>query len=88
MSIKPQTKESIRTINQECLKWLTYQSKLRKENLYSDAWFVYKRERDVIWALIKNMTGLNARQVDDLIYNKTNTMTYWEPNGQIKRAIV
>jgi hypothetical protein len=88
VSIKPQSKESIRTINEECLKWLTYQSKLRKEPIYSDAWFVYKRERDVIWALIKNMTGLNARQVDDLIYNKSNTMTYWEPNGQIKRVII
>ena len=86
VSIKPLTTDTVKLINQECLTWLTLQTKLRQEDMYSDRWFAIKRERDAVWSLIKNMTGLNNRQVDDLIYNKTNTMTYWHPNGKIRTS--
>ena len=86
MSIKPLTTDTVKLINQECLTWLMLQTRLRNEEMYSDRWFAIKRERDAVWSLIKNMTGLNNRQVDDLIYNKTNTMTYWHANGKIRTS--
>jgi hypothetical protein len=32
-----------------------------------------------------NITGLTMSRVDDLVYNKVNTATYWLPDGQIRR---
>ena len=88
MSLKKLSKDLLALVDKERLAWLKYQNLMREQELMSDAWFVYKRERDACWAIIKTLTGLNARQVDDLIYNKTNTSTYWLPDGTIKRAIV
>lgn len=84
MSLKKLNKDLLALVNTERLKWLKYQNLMRDENMYSDNWFVYKRERDACWTIIKGMTGLNNRQVDDLIYNKVNTATFWLPDGTIR----
>jgi hypothetical protein len=84
MSLKKLNKDSLALVNKECLSWLNYQSKMREAGLYTDAWFVYKRERDACWGLIKTLTGLDSRQVDNLIYNKVNTSTFWLPDGTIR----
>lgn len=84
MSLKKLNKDLIALVNRECLLWLDYQGKMRTEEIYSDRWFAYKRERDAAWTLIKGMTGLDARQVDNLIYNKVNTSTFWLPDGTIR----
>jgi hypothetical protein len=84
MSLKKLNKDSIALVNKECLLWLDYQGKMRNAGLYTDDWFIYKRERDACWTLIKGMTGLDARQVDNLIYNKVNTSTFWLPDGTIR----
>jgi hypothetical protein len=84
MSLKKLNPDLLALLNQERLTWLKYQNLMREQEIYSDKWFVYKRERDASWTLIKGMTGMNSRQVDDFIYNKQNTSTHWLPNGTIR----
>jgi hypothetical protein len=85
MAIKKQTPTTIELINNQIKHWLRWQDKCKLTTTFSDNWYVYLRERNACWDLIIRTTGLDLNQAYDLIYNKTNTASYWLPDGQIRK---
>ena len=85
MPIKRQTLASIELINSLAKAWLRWHDQMRAEKLYTDRWYVYLRERNSCTDIIMRTSGLTLDQTYDLIYNKTNTSSYWLANGQIRK---
>lgn len=85
MPIKRQTLASIELINSLAKAWLRWHDQMREEKLYTDRWYVYLRERNSCTDIIMRTSGLTLDQTYDLIYNKTNTSSYWLANGQIRK---
>jgi hypothetical protein len=85
MALKRLTVDKLEHVNQEILNWLRWQDKVANTKQYSDNWFKAVRERNACHTIIMNITGLTMSRVDDLVYNKVNTATYWLPDGQIRR---
>jgi hypothetical protein len=85
MAIKKLSKEKLQLVEAERLTWLKWQSKLAKETKHSDTWFVYLRERNASYDILMRLTGLTRSRVDDLLYNKLTTGSFWTPNGEIRR---
>ena len=85
MALKKQTRASLETINVSIKGFLKWHNKLRDAKTHSDDWFVYLRERNAYYSTLLQVTGLSMSQVNDLIYNKTNTASYWSPDGEIRK---
>jgi hypothetical protein len=85
MPLKRQTIATIEAINSQIKAWLRWQDLLREEKYYTDRWYALLRERNACYSTIINLTGMTADQAYDIIYNKTNTSSYWLANGQIRK---
>ena len=85
MPLKRQTLTSIDLINSQIKAWLRWHDAMALENQHSDRWYVLLRERNACTDIIMRTGGLTLDQTFDLIYNKTNTSSYWLANGQIRK---
>ena len=85
MPLKKLTPTLIILVNDSIKNYLRYQDLLNNTKKYSDRWYVYLRERNSFFGTIKDVTGLTSSQAHDLIYNKTNTSSYWLADGKIRK---
>ena len=85
MAIKRLSKDKLELVENQRLAWLKWQNKLAKETKFSDRWFVLLRERNACYDIIMTVTGLTRSRVDDLVFNRVSTATFWTPTGEIKR---
>lgn len=85
MALKKQTPSSIQTINTQIKAWLRWQTELVNEQKNTDRWYLILKERNACMTIIMGISGLNLEQTYDLVYNKTNTSSYWLPNGTIRK---
>ena len=85
MAIKKLSKEKLEQVENYRLAWLEWHDKLRKEPTHSDKWFALIRERNACYDLLMQLTGLTRSRVDDLLYNKLTTGSFWTPNGEIRK---
>ena len=79
------TPESIELVNQEIRNYLNLSDTLTLTPRDTDQWFVTLRKCQATYHLLKTLTGLPERRLDELIYNKTNTSSYWLANGDIRK---
>lgn len=85
MALKRLNAEKLEHVNQQIITWLRWNDKVAHTKPHSEDWFLALRERNACHTIIMNTTGLTMSRVDDLVYNKVNTATYWLPDGQIRR---
>ena len=85
MAIKKLTKEKLQLVEAEIATWLKWQNKLAKETKFSDAWFLFLRERNASYDILMRMTGLTMSRVDNLIYKKIGIEAFWLPDGSIRK---
>jgi hypothetical protein len=85
MSIRRQNPDSIHLINESITDYLKMSDLLKTFKMGSDEWFATLRQHRATYQLLKTATGLSETKLDDLIYNKTNTASYWLPDGTIRK---
>lgn len=85
MAIKKLSKEKLQLVEAEIATWLKWQNKLAKENKFSDAWFLFLRERNASYDILMRLTGLTRSRVDEILYNKLSVETFWLSDGTIRR---
>lgn len=85
MALKRLNPEKLEHVNQQIITWLRWNDKVAHTKSHTEEWFQALRERNACHTIIMNTTGLTMSRVDDLVYNKVNTATYWLPDGQIRR---
>ena len=85
MALKRQTPSSIILINDQIKNWLRWNDQLKHQKPASDKWYNILRERNACYEVLIRTTGLTLEKVNDLIYNKTNTSSYWLADGTIRK---
>ena len=79
------TPETLALVNTELLNWLNQKSHIQTLTKQSNAWYNAVRRQQQTYKLLLSLTGLPENKLDDLIYNKTNTSSYWLPDGNIRK---
>jgi hypothetical protein len=77
--------DTIQMVDQEIKNYLKQVDNLQSVEAASDEWYAQVRKIQALYQLLKSTTGLSEYKLDDLIFNKTNTSSYWLPNGDIRK---
>jgi hypothetical protein len=85
MAIKRLSKDKLEQLHNLRLEWLGLHNRLLKQSTHSDLWFALLRERNAVYSLIMNLTGLTMKRVDELIFNKVPAETFWLADGTIRK---
>jgi hypothetical protein len=85
MAIKRLSKDKLEHLSQLRLEWLSLHNRLLKESTHSDLWFALLRERNAVYSLLINLTGLTMKRIDDLLFNKLTAETFWLSDGSIRK---
>lgn len=85
MAIKRLSKDKLEQLSKLRLEWLSFHNRLLKESTHSDYWFVLLRERNAIYSLLMNLTGLTMKRLDEMLFNKVTAETFWLPDGSIRK---
>ena len=85
MAIKRLSKDKLEHVENQRLKWLEWQNKLRLEPMHSDKWFAILRERNACYDILISTTGLTRSRIDNLIYGQVTAETFWLADGTIRK---
>jgi len=85
MAIKKLSPELIDAVNGDIKNWLHHTAELNKHQVASPEWFKHIGKRNDYYQILKSITGLTDSRLNNMLYNDTNTATYWKPDGTIKR---
>lgn len=85
MAIKKLSPDLINTVNAEIKNWLFNDAERKRHDVGTTAWLEHHRKCQQYYQLLQTITGLPDKRLMNMIYNATNTATYWMPDGTIKR---
>lgn len=83
--VRPLSELLVNEVDKEIKNYIYHSDECKRLEVLSAEWFVHKKQRDAIWNILKSMTGLSDKRLNDLIAGRTNTATYWLPNGEIRK---
>lgn len=80
--IKPETRELIES---EILEYIRLSNILKLSKYGTDEWFKTHQQWNGCYGLLKTITGLSDKRLNDLLAGRTNTATYWLADGTIRK---
>jgi len=85
MSIKRMTPDKLELVHKEMRNWAYRSGEAKRLEYATKDWFDAVRARNTSYDLIRTLTGLNEKRLDELLHGKHTTATYWLPDGSVRK---